>query len=432
VTISGNCEGEKDVHTLTELGFTATTWPGGALSTHAVDWSPLAGKKRVILWPDNDEPGMKAMVGAAAALRALADPPLQLAQVNPQWIGLGDVAEDHGKDVTDFLAELCPDDSRDTKRTILREILDRQVESLSAVGDLLRRIESIASGARRPLRMTFGALGKLTQMLIPGTVSLICGQPGARKSFFINQLSLDFYEKGVKMATLALEEDVTYHTTRSLAQVSGTANMTEEQWIFDHAAQAHALTLEWKDFLDGYARTITDSKEGTIAYSKIIDWVRRKIASGARVLIVDPLTSAEPDNDEPVPKADKKLILLLKKIAVEAEVSIVLVTHPRDGADKMPYGDRMAGGAAFKRFCQTQLFLEMHPEPLEGLTFVGDSLVRQQDDSDPPVTNTVHITKARNGRGTGMKIAFHFDPATLCFRELGVVREDKKKKGRWQ
>ena len=49
-------EGEKDVETLTEAGFTATTSTQGAGSAHRTDWSPLTGRQ-VVLIPDNDKSG---------------------------------------------------------------------------------------------------------------------------------------------------------------------------------------------------------------------------------------------------------------------------------------------------------------------------------------------------------------------------------------
>lgn len=40
----------------------ALTWPGGSNSVRFADWSPLAGRN-VLVWPDNDMPGRKAMFG---------------------------------------------------------------------------------------------------------------------------------------------------------------------------------------------------------------------------------------------------------------------------------------------------------------------------------------------------------------------------------
>lgn len=44
------------------------TWPNGASSVEKCDWSYLYGFKKVILWPDNDSPGLEAMESLAAIL----------------------------------------------------------------------------------------------------------------------------------------------------------------------------------------------------------------------------------------------------------------------------------------------------------------------------------------------------------------------------
>lgn len=46
------------------------TWPGGAEGVNQVDWKPLQSKKYdVLLWPDNDAPGHKAMRNVATILK---------------------------------------------------------------------------------------------------------------------------------------------------------------------------------------------------------------------------------------------------------------------------------------------------------------------------------------------------------------------------
>ena len=56
------------------------TWPGGGKAVRFTDWSPLAGRK-VVIWPDRDEPGIeaahaiaKALAPIAAAVRVLTPP----------------------------------------------------------------------------------------------------------------------------------------------------------------------------------------------------------------------------------------------------------------------------------------------------------------------------------------------------------------------
>jgi len=64
-------EGEPCADALNGIGITATTAPGGSsVKPDKIDWRPLAGKN-VILWPDNDVPGIKFMNEIAAHLRTI-------------------------------------------------------------------------------------------------------------------------------------------------------------------------------------------------------------------------------------------------------------------------------------------------------------------------------------------------------------------------
>lgn len=63
-------EGEKSVEaarTLTSR-FVVITWPGGSNRWQHADWVPVYGRV-VLLWPDNDQPGVAAMLGIAELLR---------------------------------------------------------------------------------------------------------------------------------------------------------------------------------------------------------------------------------------------------------------------------------------------------------------------------------------------------------------------------
>lgn len=63
-------EGEKATNALIGAGIAATSAMGGAKApTDKTDWSPLKGKK-VLIWPDNDPPGISYAHAAAQAVRA--------------------------------------------------------------------------------------------------------------------------------------------------------------------------------------------------------------------------------------------------------------------------------------------------------------------------------------------------------------------------
>ena len=60
------CEGEKARDVAKRLlgnDYTCISWNGGTQVVNKSDWSVLAGK-RVLIWPDNDQPGVDAVIGA--------------------------------------------------------------------------------------------------------------------------------------------------------------------------------------------------------------------------------------------------------------------------------------------------------------------------------------------------------------------------------
>ncbi len=64
------CEGEKSADAAAELlpHYVATCWPNGTNSWQKADFAPLAGRD-VLLWPDNDAPGLSCMDALADHLR---------------------------------------------------------------------------------------------------------------------------------------------------------------------------------------------------------------------------------------------------------------------------------------------------------------------------------------------------------------------------
>jgi len=95
-------EGEKDSDALASLGILATTSPMGADAVGTpvetkgkpgrVDWSQLAGR-RVILWPDGDEPGRRHMQRIHHLLLQVTPPAVILVIKDADRLGCKDAAE---------------------------------------------------------------------------------------------------------------------------------------------------------------------------------------------------------------------------------------------------------------------------------------------------------------------------------------------------
>jgi hypothetical protein len=98
VTVCGNCEGEKDVHSIEALGLTATCNPGGA-GKWREEYSGFFRDATVIIVADRDKPGQAHARHVAGCLQAVAAA-VEIAE--PAGEGLPDGSKI--KDVSDHLA----------------------------------------------------------------------------------------------------------------------------------------------------------------------------------------------------------------------------------------------------------------------------------------------------------------------------------------
>jgi 5S rRNA maturation endonuclease (ribonuclease M5) len=117
-------EGEKCAQALADLGIEATTAMQGAKAPiEKTDWSPLQGKE-VILWPDNDEPGLAYMSKVAMRLMAIGCRVLVLPTHKDKKVGwdAADAIEDR-LDPHDLIAAAKPLKASDLPKSKIR-ILD--------------------------------------------------------------------------------------------------------------------------------------------------------------------------------------------------------------------------------------------------------------------------------------------------------------------
>jgi hypothetical protein len=161
------CEGEKLADAARDLGLLATTSAHGSESAKKTDWSPLAGRKVVIL-PDNDPPGTSYAESVVSLLSALT--PLPTVSI----VTIPDLPV--GGDVVDF------------------------IDAYGDLGDARHILDGLVA-ATPPLNLLMlgdGPLPKLVRMsdveprqvewvwrnrLARGKLTLLVGDPGLGKSF---------------------------------------------------------------------------------------------------------------------------------------------------------------------------------------------------------------------------------------------------------
>lgn len=393
-------EGEKCVHALHGVGVVATTSPGGAKNPQNADWSPIAGKA-VVVWPDNDSSGADYGRYVVRECERLG---CDVSVIDPVALGLpakGDAA--------DYIAMFG--DAETGTAAVLDALADAR--STGAASEVESLLKDTISGKRRAIPWPWPRLSEHSKALLPGTVTLLCGDPGATKSFMLLEAMAHWHAQGVKCCVFELEEDRPYHLYRVLAQLERNASLYDDEWVKENGDDALEAQARHAGFLDSLGRHIFDAPEKQVTYQELTAWVKARASEGYRVIAVDPVTAVEPSREPWL--ADSKFIIEIKAIARGSGVSVVLVTHPRKGRKGLMGLDEMAGGAAFQRFAQSVLWLKFHPTPEEV------SVVRTFGSEAVTVNRTMLIAKARNGPGQGLVVGFNFNAQTLCLEEVGTV-----------
>lgn len=291
----------------------------------------------------------------------------------------------------------------------------------SSIDELASLINATIAGRRRATPWKWPVVHGLTRALMPGTLTILCGNPGATKSFLLLESVAHWSGQGIPVACLMLEDTRAYHLQRAIAQHAGNGRLTDSDWIESHPAEAREAMRGHRGFAERVGRCI-DCPPIDInpTGETIAAWIEAKSEAGARVVCVDPITLAAPGEKQWVD--DHHLIASAKKAAERHECSVVLVTHPK----KHPQGkslDDVSGGAAVTRFAHTVLWLEYLPQP-ESKLIVGHNAMGLRDRSYVEVNRILRVLKARNGRGTGSEIGMTFHGESLTFTAHGIITKD--------
>ncbi len=408
-------EGEKCVHALAGAQIVATTSPGGAGKAAHADWTPVAGKK-VYLWPDWDPPdddgkrgGVEHMQSVATILETLMPRP-KVYWIDPGKLGLKDK-----EDVADYLAPY-QELGTEAQWAIIDGLL-KQADQLGPFREISELIEETLAGRHRALRWPWANLSEYSQALQPGTVTVLCGGEGAGKTFMLLEAAQFWYAQGLRIVIYELEESRQYHLWRVLAQREGNAKLYVPEWMEAHPDEVRAARDRQQDFLAGFGECLSQAPEETLTLTTLVEWIKHQAAEGVEIIAIDPITAATA-NDKPW-LADRQFVMAAKAAIRDTQTRLILVTHPRKGGNPKVGLHDMAGGAAYARFVQTVLWLDMMapPKMLTVRTSMGDSSFE--------VERVLWLRKTRNGQGSGMQLAYTFDRQTLRFHEHGIIQKGR-------
>ncbi len=407
-------EGEKKVKILTRLGFAATSSAMGAGKYDNADWSPLNAKKCVLLWPDNDDAGIEHMKGVFGIVSSLNEPP------EIRWIDPEIYAIPPKGDVEQYI-ELIGGDDDDSRKRAIQCVIDTAAV-LNGSSELNQLIEDTIAGRRVVVSLPWHAMDSLSQALMPGTVTCICGDPGASKTLMLTQAAIYWHKMGVKVAAYMLEDDKKYHLNRALALMEGNADLTQIRWMYDNAAETRSAMEKHRKLLDSFSRCLFDAPDKMKTLPQLADWVDQRAAAGCRVIAIDPITAAEAPKERFL--ADADFMFRVKTSARKYGSSIILITHPKSGAKNWT---DVAGGTCFPRFSHTVFWINVH-EPAKKFECTVYQGTSEYCKTVIHANRTVKLGKVRNGPGNGAMVAFTFEKKTLRFLEHGPVVKAKKDK----
>jgi KaiC/GvpD/RAD55 family RecA-like ATPase len=401
-------EGEKAADMGIAAGVPCTTLPGGAETSKNpnIDYSPLKGKT-VYLWPDNDiADGDKQPAGIAHMQRVAAS--LEALGIDTRMVDIGALNLPPKGDLEQFLQRI--DGDAPTKKRAVWEAM----QNCTSNGMHHKFVESI-KGIQRSAPLRWKRLNELTKFATPGMVSILVGEPGSGKSFFLIECALYWHELDVPFAFYALEDEREFHIRRALAQKTGISKLSDVDWVIDNEKVVEDIAEANKDFLNKFGAKLAGETSEEITKNALMDWIVNRVNNGAKIIVVDPITMTKNETNKCWIE-DQKLMGDVKRIARERKVSIILATHPSKILNRAqpPSLDDIAGGAAVSRFAHKVIWLQNHVIPIT-------STVKSYDiNMEMEHNRTVHILKSRDTPGQGMKIAMTFEP-DLRFHEKGVI-----------
>ena len=150
-----------------------------------------------------------------------------------------------------------------------------------------------------------------------------------------------------------------------------------------------------------------------VTLEQLAEWSQKRAKEGSRVICIDPVTAAVQTGKPWI--ADNAFLQNIKKTATEFGCSFVLVTHPTKSINE-PDMTALSGSAAYSRFAQAIFWLHAH-EPKTSKVKTACGVL------DTVHNRTVHILKARNGRGNGMQFACDFVSGNLTLKEFGLIKK---------
>jgi hypothetical protein len=284
-----------------------------------------------------------------------------------------------------------------------------------AAKELRDHLHDFASGRLYCAPFSHPMLTDLTQALLAPSVTSICGEPGIGKTFFVLQELRHWFANGIDADAFFIEKDRKFHLLRLIAQLECNPAFVDARQMKDQQAMVDAAMVRHGELIDELGRHIHSGYASQLTLADMGDWCESMFAKDKRVLVIDPITLLDAGRDRWI--EDQKFMVRAQQLVTKYEASLILITHPKQGPNAhKPTASGQAGGAAYHRAADTQIWLHKPAKPRR-VFYRGPSGMAQATFSIFGL-----LQKTRLGRGAGLELAFDF--RNLLFKEQGVVMKD--------
>ena len=342
------------------------TWSGGCAVVGKADWRPLKGRD-VVIWPDADEPGIKAA-------REVADQALNAGAANVRVVVLPDGLP-KGWDLADDIPEGMDVDGL---------VADAQVP-VGAPPNLPLTDPSIFEG-RAPDRRW------LVQDWIPwGHVTMLSGDGGVGKSLLLQQLltcaaiGQDWLGQGVtpvKTLGVFCEDDVDelHRRQDAINQLYGIEykDLANMRWMCRLGMDNAMMIFPQRD----------SPGERTVLCQQVVNTTKE---FGAHLIGLDALHDLFSGNENARPQA-RQFIHTLSFIAAEIDGAVLLTAHP--SLSGLSSGSGTSGSTAWNNAVRSRLYLKKPKADDDGDVEDNDRMLKREKANYAGIGDEIRLTWA--------------------------------------
>ena len=320
------CEGEIDCASVIDAGYTNTvSVPLGAGNLHWIEenWDWLNTFDSIIIWADNDEPGIKMRKECIYRLGTWRTKYI----VTPDYYEKEDGRRIPTKDANDCLQV----GGKEYVMSLISEAKDVPVTSVVDYSDLEELDISKMDGVKTGIK----PLDKELNKLYYGTLTILSGRPAAGKTSLIDQTIARTIDNGdpVFLFSKELPERLSANWFNTI--IAGRRNMVQKQNMDGEKYYVVPYSTQ-KTMQSFYSKKLFIYKDDEPNdYESVLKSAEECVRKfGCKLIVLDNLMMLDLKcNESEKNTAQTNLINLLIKFSVKFNVAVVLIAHPRKTQD---------------------------------------------------------------------------------------------------